>query len=173
MIAVSFFRWMVGAVFFLSTSLCDASPVFSQLSSSKSQVAVAPVNLVSLETVDGIDSIGSAPTNITVNKAGFYFLLAAGQAGAVNSMAMADGNQYVDIWFIKNGVPVPHSRSRITVGQFITGTVVIQNLIGLNQNDKLSVGFSASAPGFGLVATPSKGNEPAIASVVFTIYKIE
>lgn len=173
MAAVSFFRWMMGAVLVVSTSLCHAIPIFSQLSSSKNQVAVAHVNLAFLETVDGIDNIGSAPTNITVNKTGFYFLLAAGQAGAVNSMAMADGNQYVDIWFIKNGVPVPNSTARITVGQFITGTVVIQNLMHLKENDKLSVGFSASAPGFGLVATPSKGNEPAIPSIIFTIYKIE
>ena len=173
MTAVSFFRWMITAVLVVSTSLCNATPIFSQLSSSKNQVSVTPVNLAFLETVDGIDNIGNAPTNITVKKPGFYFLLAAGQAGAVNSMAMADGNQYVDMWFIKNGVPVPNSTSRITVGQFITGTVVIQNLMSLNLDDKLSVGFSASAPGYGLVATPSKGNEPAIASIVFTLYKIE
>ncbi len=148
------------------------SVVFTQLSSLKNQPAIDVVNLVSLETVDGIENIGATPTNITIQKPGFYFLLAAGQAGPV-SAATIDGNQYVDIWLIRNGVPVPNSTARITVGQFITGTVITQNLIPLNENDKLSIGFAASAPSYGLVATPKRGNVPAIPSLIFTLYKIQ
>ncbi|PJD91315.1 MAG: hypothetical protein CK423_09500 [Legionella sp.] len=153
-------------------NLYAAEPiVFTQLSSAHNQPATATVNLASLETVDGIENIGSTPTNITVNKAGFYFLLAVGQAGAINS-AMIDGSQYVDIWLIRNGVPVPNSTARITVGQFTTGTVLTQNIMALNQNDKLSVGFAASAPTFGLIATPKKEGIPAIPSIIFTLYKV-
>lgn len=156
---------------FFGLTACFANVIFSQLSSLQNQSATAQVNLAAMEMVDGIENIGRAPTNITINTAGFYFLIAAGQAGATK-LTSIDGNQFVDIWFIRNGVPVPNSTARITVGQFITGIVVTQNLMALNQNDKLSVGFAASAPSFGLIATPKRGNIPAIPSIIFTLYKI-
>ena len=156
---------------FSSMSLHAETVIFTQLSSSHNQPATADTNLAVLETVDGIENIGASPTNITVNKPGLYFLLAVGQAGSTNS-AMIDGGQYVDIWLIRNGMPVPNSTSRITVGQFSTGTVITQNILALNQNDTLSVGFAASAPSFGLIATPRKGSIPAIPSIIFTIYKV-
>lgn len=174
MVTVKCIRWTIMAALLtlLSFNLHAAeSVVFTQLSSSHSQPATASINLASLETVDGIENIGSTPTNITVSKPGFYFLLAVGQAGAINS-AMIDGSQYVDIWLIRNGVPVPNSTARITVGQFTTGTVITQNIMPLNQNDRLSVGFAASAPTFGLIATPSRGKVPAIPSIIFTLYKV-
>ncbi len=155
-----------------SLSLHAAEPiVFTQLSSARNQPATALINLASLETVDGIENIGNTPTSITINKPGFYLLLAVGQAGST-SLAMIDGGQYVDIWLIRNDVPVPNSTSRITVGQFSTGTVITQNIMALNQNDKLSVGFTASSPTFGLIATPRRGRIPAIPSLIFSLYKV-
>lgn len=133
---------------------------------------MAEVNLATLDTIDGIQNIGTAPTNITIQKSGFYFILAVGQAGAVKP-ATIDGSQYVDIWFIKNEVPIPNTAARITVDQFSTGTVVTQDLLVLNENDKVSVGFAASAPTYGLIASPKKANRPAIPSIIFTLYKIE
>ncbi len=174
MVALNCIRWAITAALYLLMSFnlyAAESVIFTQLSSSHNQPATASINLASLETVDGVENIGSTPTNITISKPGFYFLLAVGQAGALNS-AMIDGSQYVDIWLIRNGVPVPNSTARITVGQFTTGTVITQNIMALNQNDKLSVGFAASAPTFGLISTPSRGKIPAIPSIIFTLYKV-
>ncbi|HVT62436.1 MAG TPA: hypothetical protein VHD33_02975, partial [Legionellaceae bacterium] len=97
--AINFFRHIISSLLlFLCTQACIAgNVVYTQLYSLQNQAAVAEVNLATLDIIDGIQNIGTAPTNITVQKPGFYFILAVGQAGAVRP-ATIDGNQYVDIW---------------------------------------------------------------------------
>ena len=173
MVTIKFFQLVTSAIFCCLFNVCvyaDNPVVFTQLTSLQNQPALSPINLASLEKVDGIENIGNALTHITINKAGYYFIIAVGQAGVVKQGA--SGNQYLDIWLIKNGVPIANSTNRITVSEFLTGTVVTQNIVGLHANDTVSVGFTASDPSFGLIATPAKGQEPAIASLVFSIYRL-
>ena len=170
---VKVFRLMTSVIFLSLFNIgiyADRPVVFTQLSSLQNQPALSPINLASLEKVDGIQNIGNNLTNITIKKPGYYVVIAVGQAGAIKQGV--SGEQYLDIWLLKNGVPLANSTARITVSQVLTGTVITQDIVGLNQNDTVSVGFSATDPAFGLVSRPAKGQEPAIASIVFSIYKI-
>jgi hypothetical protein len=173
-------RSITSAIVLFAASYCYANPVtnpvanpvvYTQLTSLKNQPALGPINLASLEIVSGIENIGNAPTSIKVEQGGYYFVIAAGQAGAIRDNP-AGGNQHVDIWFIKNGASIPNSTSRITVSPDVTGTVITQNIIFLSENDTLSVGFTATDPSYGLVGTLAKDKEPAVTSLTLTAYKI-
>jgi len=82
------------------------------------------------------------------------------------------GDGYVDLWLIKNGKAVDNSNTRQTISKASTGVLVSQSIMKLKAKDTISVGFSASNPAMGLVAIPAANAEPAIPSIIFSIYKI-
>lgn len=163
-------RWVLGGIGLISSSALLASPIeYTQLTSLQNQPAVNATNLASLETVDGIQNIGNALNKVTVKNSGFYFVIAAGQVGAVKNTST---NGAVDIWLIKNGTAIPNTGSRSSVFGQATSTVVCQNIVQLNAGDSISVGFSASDPALGLITIPAADGRPAITSIMFTIYRL-
>lgn len=165
------FQWLAGCFTFMASGALFAGSLieYTQLTSLQSQPASNAVNLASLETVDGIQNIGSALNKITVKDSGYYFVIAAGQVGAVTSTS-AGGT--VDLWFVKNGTALPNTGSRASVSSQLTSVIVCQTIVPLNAGDSISVGFGASNPAFGLVAIPSANGRPAITSMTFTIYRL-
>ncbi len=163
-------RWVLGGMSLISSTALLAGPIeYTQLTSLQNQPAVSATNLASLETVDGIQNIGNALNKVTVKNSGFYFIIAAGQAGAVKSTS-ATGT--VDLWLVKNGVALPNTGSRSSVSGQDTSTVVCQNIVHLNAGDSISVGFAGSDPAFGLMTIPPADGRPAITSMTFTIYRL-
>ncbi|MDP3705355.1 MAG: hypothetical protein Q8R24_05540 [Legionellaceae bacterium] len=169
---VRFFRLMMSSLFLCLFSMTTyaGNIVYTQLTSTQSQPATNPSNLVSLETVDGIDNIGSAATKITINVSGFYFVMLSAQAGSVTPLPAGDG--YVDVWLVLNNTPLPNTNSRKSMRNGETGMAVTQSIIQLNKGDSISVGFSASNPALGLITIPATKLEPAVTSAALTIYKL-
>lgn len=169
---VKSFRLVVSGVILclFSISTYAENIVYTQLTSTQNQPATNPSNLVSLETVDGIENIGSAATKVTINVSGFYFVMFTGQAGALTVQPAGDG--YVDVWLMQNNTPLPNTNSRQTVRSGDTGTVIEQAILQLNKGDAVSIGFTASSPALGLVSIPATKVEPAVTSATLTIYKL-
>lgn len=164
------FRWLLSGIALMSSSALFASPIeYTQLTSLQNQPATNATNLASLETVDGIQNIGSALNKVTVKNSGFYFVIASGQAGAVKN---ASANGSVDLWLVRNNTPIPNSGSRISLFPQSTAMVMCQNIVQLNAGDSISVGFSASEAAYGLVAAPASSGKPAVTSLTFTIYRL-
>ncbi len=159
-----------GLALMVSGALFAGSPIeYTQLTSLQNQPATNTVNLASLETVDGIQNIGSALNKITVKDSGYYFVIAAGQVGAIKETSSVGA---VDLWFVKNGTALPNTGSRASVSSQLTSVIVCQTILPLNAGDSISVGFGASDPSFGLVTIPSANGKPAITSITFTIYRL-
>lgn len=164
----------VAAFCIFSVSIANAAQsggiVYTQLTSTQNQPAVNPSNLISLETVDGIENIGSAATKVTINVSGFYFIIVEGQAGAVTDGAPSTG--FVDLWMVRNNTPIPNSTSRQSLSRNETSTMITQMIIQLNAGDSISVGFSASNPAYGFVSIPATTVEPTVTSMTLTAYKL-
>jgi len=164
---------LVAGIAFLGFSAISGSETpFAQLSSLKTQIPTKEASAVKLETTDGKSGIDVAEsTKVTIKDSGSYFIMASGQVGAQKNASSADG--YVDLWLIQNDKNVANSNTRqyISQNQF-TAVLVSQAIISLNAGDTISVGYSASKPSLGLVATEATAAEPAIPSIIFSIYKI-
>ncbi len=141
---------------------------YTQLSSLQNQLATGSSNLALLETVNSMQNLSSTQNKITVKSSGLYFVMAAGQVGAIKEGV----NGYVDLWLIQNGKAVANSNTRLTVDNKSTSVLVSQTLIQLKAGDTISVGYSASDSSMGLIATPETNSEPAIPSIIFSMYKI-
>lgn len=143
---------------------------YMQLESVLSQPANAATNTIAFDKVDGALKMGLAKQNVTVGADGVYFIMATAQIGALKSDAKLNG--YVDLWLNQNGVPIPGTNSRITIIDNSTGPLITQFIAKVKAGDKISVGFSASNPGLGLVAIPASNGEEAIPSASFSIYTL-
>lgn len=153
----------------------DGSTPFAQLSSVHTQLPGTDRHFVSMRNVDAISGIGlqnNAFTRIEIKQSGSYFIVAAGQVGASDHAPSAVG--HVDIWLVRNGAPIPNSGAR----QYIdhkkdTVVLVTQAVMPLNVGDSLSVGYSSTLPTLGLIAKNAHGDEPAIPSMMFSLFKIK
>jgi hypothetical protein len=151
----------------LITQSLMASPA-GQLSSLTTQSPTsAGTNLVKMDIVDELVEMGISPdkTKIIIKEDGIYLFIASGQVGATASGASG----YMDLWFIKNGKPVPNSNCRQMIPDSTwTGTVSTQVALTLKAGDTVSLGYSASAPSLGFIFT-QPDNEPAIPSFLLAI----
>ncbi len=164
--------------FLLAICLCmsqmhhlDASSSYAQLSSLTSQVPPISGNaLIQLDSVDAIFNMGvtSDKQSVVIKEDGFYFVLAAAQVGSVDQTTTG----YVDVWLVINKKAVPNTNARITIEQpTSTGVVFSQGILSLKAGDRIGTGYSASGPSLGVVFL-QPDNEPAITSIIFSIFKM-
>lgn len=162
---VSFF-----SIVMMSTGMLNAS-TYAQISSLNTQALgdakTAIVKMENMEVSNGID-LASSKDKVMIKEDGVYFIMAAPQVGSTNSSATG----YVDVWLMRNGNQMPNSNVRKGIAQGSDTTVVVsQTIAKLNAGDSIGIGYSASNPALGLIFTKPE-NEPAIPSLIFSIFKI-
>jgi hypothetical protein len=149
-------------------------PIYAQLSSSLSQKASLTGTLVTMDSNDAIgglehDDKGKG-SDVTIKTDGVYFMVAAIQV----AKEKGDGDDYIDVWMKQNGKDVDNSgcRQAIKDPKFTT-VLVCQGIAECKAGDKFNVVISSSSAdnGVGIVKIAPKG-EPAIPSIIFSIYKI-
>jgi hypothetical protein len=150
-------------------------PMYAQLSSGLSQKASAEGTLVTMDSNDALgglvhDDKGKSP-DVVIKADGVYFMVAAIQVGK----QMGNADDYIDVWMKQNGKDVDNSGCRQTLKDpKFTTVLVCQGIAECKAGDKFNVVISTNAPsdGVGIVKIAPKG-EPAIPSIIFSIYKID
>jgi hypothetical protein len=149
-------------------------PVYAQLSSSLSQKAGVGGTLVTMDSNDaagGIDHDDKGKSaDVVIKTDGVYFMVAAIQVGKESG----DGDDYIDVWMKQNGKDVDNSGCRQAIkNPKFTTVLVCQGIAECKAGDKFNVVISANSAdhGVGIVKIAPKG-EPAIPSIIFSIYKI-
>jgi len=166
----------------LMTSLATAQvgraappgPIYAQLSSSMSQLASVGGALVKMDSNDALgglehDDKGQSP-DVTIKADGVYFMVAAIQVGKVSG----EGDDYIDVWMKQNGKDVDNSGCRQVIKDpKFTTVLVCQGIAECKAGDKFNVVISSNSAdnGVGIVKIAPKG-EPAIPSIIFSIFKI-
>jgi len=139
---------------------------FAQLSSAEPQLATSTeANTVVMESTDAAVGMTNDNGILTVEEGGTYFVIAAGQVGGESSGS-------VKIWIRVNGEDVPNTNTEqaIPSGSF-TAVQVCQGVYELKAGDNISVAYSASGPGLGLIVREPEG-EPLVPSIIFTAFKV-
>jgi hypothetical protein len=149
-------------------------PIYAQLSSSTSQKASLKGTLVTMDSNDalsGLDHDDKAKgTDITIKTEGVYFMVAAIQVGKEKGTE----DDYIDVWMKQNGKDVDNSGCRQVIKDpKFTTVLVCQGIAECKAGDKFNVVISSNTAdkGVGIVKIAPKG-EPAIPSIIFSIYKI-
>jgi len=148
---------------------------YAQLSSSMNQAAGATGTLVKMDSNDALGGIDhddkGKGADVTIKEEGVYFMVAAIQVGKEKG----DSDDYIDVWMRQNGKDVDNSgcRQSIKDSKFTT-VLVCQGIAECKAGDKFNVVISSNAPsnGVGIIKIAPKG-EPAIPSIIFSIYKIK
>jgi 2-keto-4-pentenoate hydratase/2-oxohepta-3-ene-1,7-dioic acid hydratase in catechol pathway len=97
---------------------------------------------------------------------GAFFLIAAAQAGGKTK-------GLVRLWMRVNGKDVDNSNTeQIILDPSFTSVLVSQGVAELKRGDKVTVVFSGSEPGVGLVVKKPAG-EPVVPSVIFSGWRID
>ena len=149
-------------------------PIYAQLSSSMSQKASLTGTLVTMDSNDALgglehDDKGKG-SDITIKTDGVYFMVAAIQV----AKETGDADDYIDVWMKQNGKDVDNSGCRQVIKDpKFTTVLVCQGIAECKAGDKFNVVISSNTAdsGVGIVKIAPKG-EPAIPSIIFSIYKI-
>jgi hypothetical protein len=153
-----------------------AGPVYGQMSSSLSQKAGLQGTLVTMDSNDALgglehDDKGKS-SDIVIKDEGVYFMVAAIQVGKEKG----DGeDDYIDVWMKQNGKDVDNSGCRQTIKDSkFTTVLVCQGIAECKAGDKFNVVISSNSAdhGVGVIKIAPKG-EPAIPSIIFSIFKIK
>jgi len=138
-----------------------------QASSTEEQLSTdAKPKAVVMNSTDGAKNIKMDKGVITVNEAGSFFLIAAAQVGG-------KGKGLVRMWMKINGKDVDNSNTeQIITDPSFTAVLVCQGVAELKRGDKVTVVFSGSEPGVGLVVKKPAG-EPVVPSVIFSGWRID
>ncbi len=162
---------VIGLLAISSNAFADTDAVYAQVSSLQNQIPKGS-QLVTLEQADDLNGIDQpTPSKLVIKEPGTYIVIAAGQPGVDKNATSAGG--VVDLWLMKNGQNVPNSGVR----QFLatpqsTSVIISQAILPLKTGDSLSFGYSANKPLHGLIATNGTSNQPAIPSIIVSVYKI-
>jgi hypothetical protein len=138
-----------------------------QASSTEEQVATdTKPKVVTMNSTDGAKNIKMDKGVITVNETGAFFLVAAAQVGG-------KGKGLVRMWMKINGKDVDNSNTEqmITDPSF-TAVLVCQGVAELKRGDKITVAFSGSEVGIGLVVKKPAG-EPVVPSIIVSGWRID
>jgi hypothetical protein len=140
---------------------------YVQASSTEEQLAVDPKpKVVTMNSTDASKNIKQDKGVVTVNETGAYFLIAAAQVGG-----KAKG--LVRMWMRVNGKDVDNSNTeQIITDPSFTAVLVCQGVAELKRGDKVTVVFSGSEAGVGLVVKKPAG-EPVVPSLIFSGWKID
>jgi hypothetical protein len=140
---------------------------YLQASSTDEQLAVDPKpKVVTMNSTDASKNIKQDKGVVTVNESGAFFLIAAAQVGGKTK-------GLVRMWMRINGKDVDNSNTeQIITDPSFTAVLVCQGVAELKRGDKVTVVFSGSEPGVGLVIKKPAG-EPVVPSLIFSGWKID
>src|SRR5215469_4088280 len=159
----------VSAVLLATASGAFAAGGYIQASSEQDQI-VATANkpqLVTMNSTDAAKGLKNANGVVTLDQTGTYFTIVGVQVGS------RGGTGLVRLWFQTNGKDADNSNCEQEVPTPTFTTVMISQGVGeYKKGDKVSMMFSGSAPGIGLVYKKPAG-EPAVPSVIFSAWKID
>jgi hypothetical protein len=161
-----FSAFLVSAMLVVSAGSASASS-WIQASSTEEQLATdTKPKVVTMNSTDGAKNIKMDKGVITVNETGAFFLVAAAQVGG-------KGKGLVRMWMKINGKDVDNSNTEqlIADGEF-TAVLVCQGVAELKRGDKVTVVFSGSAAGVGLVVKKPAG-EPVVPSIIVSGWRID
>jgi hypothetical protein len=138
-----------------------------QASSTEEQVATdTKPKVVTMNSTDGAKNIKMDKGVITVNESGAFFLVAAAQVGG-------KGKGLVRMWMKINGKDVDNSNTEQLISDpEFTAVLVCQGVAELKRGDKVTVVFSGSAAGVGLVVKKPAG-EPVVPSIIVSGWRID
>lgn len=144
--------------------------VYAQLSSQQNQITEDP-SLVIFENVDSISGLKLETKNkLVVKEDGLYFVSLAGTIG--DKKFSRPGN--VNLYLIKNNNIIQNTAVSKLVNEWHTKDQISAHaILSLKVGDIISIGFSASGPGIGLVSIAESPNNPAIPSVILSMFKID
>ena len=143
------------------------SVVYARASTLVNQLATdVNAQIASIENLNAANKVRLKNNRLILEEAGRYFVTASVQAGVITSLAPV---AYVDIWFNKNGIPLPETRTRISVpnNQAIV-QLSSQAVLEFNKRDYLTIGFSTSNIQIGLVGS----SNPIIPSLTVSLFRI-
>ncbi len=153
-------------------SQAQAISAYGQFSSIVTQIPSASgASFVKMDSVDNLQNleIASSKDKIIIKEEGTYFIIATGQIGGISAGAKG----YIDIWFVKNDVPIPNSNNRMTITDYRTvGVLTTQFIIKLSPNDTIATRYFASAPSIGFVFS-QPDREPIVSSFLLSIFKVD
>ena len=155
------------SVMFLASVGGASATSYLQASSTDEQVAVdAKPKVVTMNSTDASKNIKQDKGVVTVNESGAFFLIAAAQVGGKTK-------GLVRMWMRVNGKDVDNSNTeQIITDPSFTAVLVCQGVAELKRGDKVTVVFSGSEPGVGLVVKKPAG-EPVVPSLIFSGWRID
>jgi hypothetical protein len=161
------FSVILTSAMLLATAGVASATSYLQASSTEEQLAVDPKpKTVTMNSTDASKNIKQDKGIVTVNETGAFFLIAAAQVGG-----KAKG--LVRMWMRVNGKDVDNSNTeQIITDPTFTAVLVCQGVAELKRGDKVTVVFSGSEPGVGLVIKKPAG-EPVVPSVIFSGWRID
>lgn len=108
-------------------------------------------------------------TKITFEKAGLYNLQFSAQFEKTDA-----NDDIVEIWFAKNGTPIPWSNSSFTVvgnnGRSLPSWNYLERV---NGGDYLEIVWYSPDADMSLIAGPTNSGRPAIPAIILTVYEIQ
>lgn len=163
----------------LTQSNIQQGPVYIQLSGTKDQVATEetynhPTTVVmnNIESKSGFN-YDSDKNEIKILQDGVYFIMASFQSGAREITGNIIKGADLYFWFEKNGNPIPNSSAWVFASPNARSKYITDQLLQpLKAGDLLTVKFSSSSPGMGIIAFPATEYRPASTGVAFSMYKI-
>jgi hypothetical protein len=165
------FRATLGAAFMSAVLLASAGVAsaasYLQASSTDEQLATDPKpKVVMMNSTDASKNIKMDKGVVTVNESGAFFFIAAAQVGG-----KAKG--LVRLWMRVNGKDVDNSNTeQIITDPSFTAVLVSQGVAELKRGDKVTIVFSGSEPGVGLVIKKPAG-EPVVPSLILSGWRID
>jgi hypothetical protein len=155
------------SVMFLASVGGASATSYLQASSTDEQLAVdAKPKVVTMNSTDASKNIKQDKGVVTVNESGAFFLIAAAQVGGKTK-------GLVRMWMRVNGKDVDNSNTeQIITDPSFTAVLVCQGVAELKRGDKVTVVFSGSEPGVGLVVKKPAG-EPVVPSLIFSGWRID
>jgi hypothetical protein len=152
----------------IMTSVGGASAAsYLQASSTEEQLAAdTKPKVVTMNSTDASKNIKQDKGVVTVNETGAFFLIAAAQVGGKTK-------GLVRMWMRVNGKDVDNSNTeQIITDPSFTAVLVCQGVAELKRGDKVTVVFSGSEAGVGLVVKKPTG-EPVVPSLIFSGWRID
>jgi len=140
---------------------------YLQASSTDEQLATDPKpKVVTMNSTDASKNIKQDKGVITVNESGAFFMIAAAQVGGKTK-------GLVRLWMRVNGKDVDNSNTeQIILDPSFTAVLVSQGIAEVKRGDKITVVYSGSEPGVGLVVKKPAG-EPVVPSIIFSGWRID
>lgn len=159
----------VTATTFNGNLISSIKPYLQASDTTDQQPASTAPTLVTMNQTDLSSNITHSAGVVTIQVAGIYYIMAAGQCGmTVNS------NINCHLWFRKNNVDIPDSNTRAHLTTTDDSVVLVtQAIVSFAVNDTLKIyqSINVTGKGAGLLHSSPAG-EPEIPSMIFSMYKI-